>query len=150
MTIRGIRDGLANAVRVAEIVVGGEGLTCYSYTPDAVTVPCFYVGEVDIDPNIDFGGDSDSNTYVCRVLTSENDDAAGQAALDEALERSGPTSVRAAILAAAQQEPGAFALNGACDDLKIVSITAYRRFIVGVSTYYGAEIRVFTIGAGSE
>lgn len=149
MTIRGIRDGLANAVRAAEISVGGEVLTAYPYTPDSVTVPCFYVGEVEIDPNIDYGGDSDSNTYVCRVLTSENDDAAGQAALDALLERSGSTSVRAVIMAAAGS-PGGFALGGACDDLKIVSVSAYRRFIVGMTTYFGAEIRVFTIGAGSE
>jgi len=148
MGLAAVRKALCAAVDNAEIIVGGKQLTCYPRTPSAVNVPCFYVGEFTGDPQIDFGDVTDSYTFMCRVYTSEVDDETGQDAIDELLERSGPTSVRAVITAAAGR-PGEYALSGACDDLKIVDFNGPHRFTVGLTTYYGAEIRVFVIGAGS-
>lgn len=149
MTIAAIRTALAAAVGSAEIVVGGLELTAYSYTPDSVEVPCFYVGEIEsIEPNVDYGGVTDQIVFVCRILASTNDDQAGLAAVDALLERDGPTSVRAPIFEAAGA-PGQPALGGACDDLSIVSVRGHRRYTVGDDIYYGAEIRIMTIGAGT-
>lgn len=149
MGIQEVFTGLANAVRAAEIIVGGAELTCYDYTPDSIVAPAFYAGEVEIEPNIDFSGDTDTLTVVTRVMCARTDDKAGQKALLALLARKGPTSVRAAILAAAG-EPGEFALGGACDDINIISVRGMRGYTIGTTNYVGAEIRVLAIGAGSE
>lgn len=149
MGIQEVFTALSEAVDAAKISVGGVQLTCYDFTPDAITAPAFYVGETDIDPNIDYSTETDELTVVCRVMCARTDDSAGQKALIALLERKGPTSVRAAILAA-EGAPGERALGGACDDINIISVRGMRGYIIGTTTYVGAEIRVLAVGVRSE
>lgn len=149
MGIQAVFTALAEAVDAAKISVGGVQLTCTDYTPDAIEAPAFYAGEVEADTNIDYSTDVDNITVVCRVMCSRADDSAGQKALIALLERKGPTSVRAAILAA-EGAPGERALGGACDDINIISIRGMRGYIIGTTTYVGAEIRVLAVGVRSE
>ncbi len=145
MQIQLVRERLATAV---EAVRGsnGEVLQCFGYTPDAVTPPTFYAGEVTINPNGTFNG-FDTAKIVCRVLTSHSDDMEGQRLLDEFLRRTGDSSIRAAILAA-RGAPGEYALNGACDDVNVDAIQGYRLYRVGTEVFFGAEIVVNAIGDG--
>src|SRR5215468_4540879 len=98
MQIQLVRERLAAAV--AEVQAStGETLQYFGYTPDSVTPPTFYAGEVTLNPNGTFGG-FDQAEVTCRLLTSHSDDKEGQRLLDEFLRRTGMASVRAAILAA--------------------------------------------------
>lgn len=148
MTIKGTRQALCDAVDAAEIVVGGDRMTCLPRNPDDVEGPAFIVFDYDIDPVKDFSGLTDANTFTCLVLVPDTDSETGQEMLDDLLERTGPTSVRAAIMAAAGA-PGEYALGGACDDINITNVTGYGRYTYGTRPFYGAKIRVFTIGAGA-
>lgn len=138
MDLSVVRQELANA---ADTIAG---LTCYGYVPDSISEPCFYAGEVEIDPKQTYGG-SDVALVTCRVLVSKADDRSGQMALDGYLSRSGAKSIRAALLAA-RGAPGELALNGAADDLSIERIQGYRIYETADSKYYGAEIIVKVIG----
>jgi hypothetical protein len=142
MNIYQVKTELAAAVRAAEIPY----LDTYAFAPSKPSVPCFYVGEVSIDPNNTFGAGCDVAEVTCRVLVSSAEDADGQKLLDQYLSRTGDHSVRAALLEA-RGEPGVAALNGAADDLKIVRIDGYRMLTdPGNDTYYGADITVQVIG----
>ncbi|MFY1660905.1 hypothetical protein [Micromonospora sp. WMMD1274] len=139
MNISDVRQELANAVKPI------RGLTCYGYVPDSFTVPCFFPLEVEVDPNQSYGG-YDRATVTCRIFVSSVDDKAGQKLLDELLSRTGPRSVRAALMAA-RGEPGEYALNGAADDFKIARIQGYRKYQVDDNTvYFGAEIVIEVLG----
>jgi len=143
-----VKRELANAVTVAEI----PDLDAYPYVPDAPHPPCFYPGEVTIDPNQSFAptpGGHDEAEIVCRLLVDGGDDADGQAALDRYLSRSGPYSVRAALYVA-RGAPGQAALNGACDDFVITRIDGYRKIPgPGEGLFYGAQITIRLIGSPS-
>lgn len=142
MQIATVKAAIRDAVIAAEI----PELDCYSYVPDNPSVPCFYPGEVTIDPNQTFGG-SDSAEITCRVLVSAGDDADGQALLDQYLSRSGPYSIRAA-LNAARGAPGELALGGAADDFVITKIDGYRMIPTpNQELLYGAQITVRVIGS---
>jgi hypothetical protein len=145
MQIQLVRERLAAAVAGVR-GSNGEVLQCFGYTPDAVTPPTFYAGEVTLNPNGTFNG-FDTARVVCRVLTSHSDDKEGQRLLDELLRRTGESSIRAALLAA-RGAPGELALGGACDDLNVDAIQGYRLYRVGADVYFGAEIVVNVIGDG--
>jgi hypothetical protein len=137
-----VKQELANAITVAEI----PGLDAYSYLPSSPHLPCFFAGEVSVEVNNTFGG-SDIAVVTCSVFVSAADDLDGQRKLDQLISRSGPYSVRTALMAA-RGEPGEFALNGACDDLSIDRIDGYGLIQVGNNeTFYGANITVRLIGS---
>lgn len=137
-----VKAELAAAVAAAEI----PNLDTYSFVPDRPSIPCFYAGEVAIEPNNTFGG-SDVAEVTCRVLVSHADDADGQLLLDKYLSRSGDHSIRAALFAA-RGEPGELALNGAADDVVVVRIDGYRVFADSENNaFYGADITVRVIGS---
>lgn len=147
MDVSIVRQRLADAVRDGVTLPAPlPKLQTFGYAPGTIDPPCFYAGEVDIDPNMDFG-DDDKVIIVCRVLTSTADDKTGQLILDKLLCRKGLTSVRRALLAAAGG-PGEYALGGAADDINVVKIDAYRLYRIGTETFFGAEIRVLAIGDG--
>lgn len=143
MNVSLVKAELAAAVAAAEI----PDLDFYSYVPAKPSTPCFYAGEVAIDPNNSFGSGHDVAEVTCRVLVSTTDDADGQLLLDQYLSRTGTYSIRAALLEA-RGAPGELALNGQADDLSIVRIDGYR-MLVGADneTYYGADITVRVIGS---
>jgi len=150
MTIRAIRRGLARVVTDAHLVAGGFGeVTAKHFYPDSLTGPSFCVGEYEVTTSVDFKNRNDSYIFTCRAFVPDSDAEAGQDALDELLEREGNASIRAAI-DAARGAPGEYALGGAADDIYTQSVRNYRRYTFGVNTFYGAEIRVFVIGAGAE
>lgn len=132
MDYTAVRQGLSSA---AEVI---EGLNCRPNMPDSIPAPCFYVGEVTIDYDRDFGG-LDAATFVCRLLVGRADDAAAQQALDQYLKRAGSTSVKAAL----EVEP---TLGGACDDLIVKRVDGHRLYTVGTTTYLGAQFNTFVIG----
>lgn len=149
MLIQSVRQAISDAVDAGIAGVDGMwNLTCTPYVPDAVTVPHFYAGEVEIDVNNAYGsGGYDQARITCRVLVSRADDKTGQALLDELLSRTGTNSIRAA-LNIARGAPGQAALSGTCDDFSIDRIQGYRLYQVGDTQYFGAEIVVRVIGSG--
>lgn len=142
MLVATVKAALRDAVLAAQI----ENLDCYAFAPDDPETPCFYVGEVTLNPQTTFGG-CDTAEFTCRVLVAAGEDEDSQAVLDALLSRSGTRSVRAA-LEAARGAPGAAALDGAADDLSIVRIDGYRMISgPGETTYYGANITVRVLGS---
>jgi len=143
MDIFTVKTELAAAVRAADI----PHLDAYAYAPAKPVVPCFYAGEVTIDPNGSFGAGHDVAEVTCRVLVGSSEDADGQMLLDQYLSRTGEHSIRAALLAA-RGEPGEAALNGAADDLSIVRIDGYRMLTDSSNeSFYGADITVRVLGS---
>ncbi|MFC7380890.1 hypothetical protein [Sphaerisporangium rhizosphaerae] len=142
MDVGAIRKALADVVR-DEI----PSLNCFGYVPDDVPEPCFYSGEVEIDFDKTFGRGMDEIAVTCRLLVSRADDRSGQEALDKYLAGSGPDSIKQAI-ETGRGAPGQSALGGLADDLHVQRVQAYRQYLVGDRTYYGAEIVVRIIGRG--
>jgi hypothetical protein len=143
MQIARVKAAIRDAVIAAEI----PNLDCFSFVPDDPPFPCFYAGEVTIEPNTTFGTGSDQADIMCRVLVGAADDADGQALLDQYLSRAGAYSIRAALLAA-RGAPGDFALGGAADDFLIVRIDGYRMIpSPNQELLYGAQILVRVIGS---
>lgn len=140
MQIGTVRRELANAVRTAVPELNATG-----FMPSKVAVPHFAVGEVELDMNRTMTG-SDQAVITCYVLVSRGEDDDSQALLDEFMSRSGPRSVRAALLAA-RGAPGELALNGAADDLGLLPSAGYRLYQVGEYQYFGATLRVQVIGS---
>lgn len=114
----------------------------YGYTPDSVSPPCFYPGEIDLtyagDTRLTFNGLPVAEA-VCYLLTSRADDRRGQELLDTYLAPTGAASVRAAI-------ESDRTLGGACKTLHVHHVDCYRLYTVGTSTYYGARFRVVILG----
>lgn len=146
MQIKDVKKALSDAVKIAEI----PDLDCFPFVPNEPPIPCFYVGEVTLDPNQTFGpgpGGHDEAEVMCTVAASASDEADGQGRLDDYLSRSGPFSVRAA-LNTARGLPGQLALSGTCDDFVITKIDGYRMITTpNQATFYGARITVRVIGS---
>lgn len=124
-----------------------EGLNYYGFSPDAVTVPCLFATEADIQyDKYSFGGKGDEVIVTLRLLVSKADDKEGQAALDAHLGR-GTRSVKLA-LEAARGAPGESALDGACDDFHVTRVNGYRLYEHNGTDYYGAEFTVLCLGEG--
>lgn len=122
-------------------------LTGLGFTPDAVPEPCFYSGEVSINPNMVFGGAYDI-TVTCRLLVGRQDDEFSQRALDKFLSQTGDQSVVAAFRAArATGRAAGDVLSGAADDFAITGIDGYRLYQVGEVQFYGAEFKIRVIGS---
>ena len=147
MDVELVRQRLADAVK-AGVVLPDVDLQTFGYVPDQVDPPCFYTAEVEIDPNIVFGP-KDQFILRCRVLTSTQDDKAGQQMLDRLLRRKGPTSIRK-VFHEQRGGPGVLALGGAADTLNLQKIDGYRLYKIGVDNYFGAEFRILIIGDGEE
>lgn len=142
-TMAQIRAALGLAPKVAGI----DGLTCYTFTPDAVAAPCWYPGEVTIsrrgpDSHRTFGKPSQGGQrgyeIQCTVLTSRSDDQAGQALLDRYLSEGDPWSLVDAVEADVT-------LGGLCNTLIVHDIDGYRLYTVGSDVYYGARLRVLVL-----
>jgi hypothetical protein len=137
MGIKAIRYAMATAV---EVSVPADMLTCLGYAPDSIPEPCYYPHKVDIVPMPGME-DRDLITVTSRLLVSEADDEAGQNLLDEFLSRDGPNSVRAALAAARP-----LMVDGVPHDIQFVSITAYGKYLIGTTYYFGAELVHTVIG----
>jgi hypothetical protein len=136
-----VYTGLANA---AEAVTG---LRCFGFTPDAPNPPCFFPAEMEIDYDKAFGGGLEAWVVTCRVLVPRSDDRSGQLELQRYLNRTGETSIKAAL--EATRVPGVGALGGACHDLHVRKAGGIGLYEHPVGTFhFGADLEVLIIGRG--
>src|SRR5690242_12722615 len=107
----------------------------YAYGKDAVDPPaCIVVpapGEFLIYDDTMGNGTSGYNLIV-KILMGSQDDRTGQAALLGYLDRTGSTSIRAAIY-------GDQTLGGTCAFCRVASASAYNDVEWGGVVFYGAE-----------
>ena len=140
MNIKAVRSALGLAP--AALIVGTTQLNCSPYTPTAVSVPCFYPAEVELDyahQNSTFNGEPVVEV-TCYVLTaSEAQDQEGQALLDAYLNHTGASSIKAAL--ETDQT-----LGGICKSVFAHNVDGYRLYTVGTVAYYGARFRVQVLG----
>ena len=141
MDIAAVRAALGNAPANVPAVLG-KTLTCTAYTPNSVTVPCFFPVEVEVkyhDPHNTFGGQPVLEV-MCRLLTAEQaNDIGGQQMLDAYLSHPSSTSVKAAI--EADQT-----LGGTAKLAFVHDIDGYRLYTIGLNAYYGATFHVLVMG----
>lgn len=148
MQISQVRDAIADAARAVVLPAGIGKLTCTGYVPDAVTAPCFFVGEVEVTFDKAMARKLDELLFTCRVLAGRADDRSSQRIIDALLSGSGDASLKAAI-EAARGAPGEMALDGLAHDLHVQRVQGYRWFEHAGSTYVGAELVIKVIGDGS-
>ena len=148
MQISAVRDAIADAARVVVLPSGVGKLVCTGFVPDAVTAPCFFVGEVEITFDKAMNRKLDELLFTCRVLAGRADDRSSQRIIDALVSGSGPASLKQAI-EAARGAPGEYALGGLAHDLHLQRVQGYRWFEHAGSTYIGAELVVRVIGDGS-
>lgn len=148
MQISAVRDALADAARVVVLPAGIGKLTCFGYVPDSVVVPCFFVGEVEINFDKTMGRGTDELLFTCRVLAGRADDRSAQRILDALLSGAGVASLKQA-LEAARGAPGEMALEGAADDLHLERVQGYRWYEHQGSSFVGAELAIKVIGSGN-
>jgi hypothetical protein len=146
--VSAVRAAIAAAASTVQLPAGAGHLTCTGYTPDAVTEPHFFAGEVGIEFDKTFGRGLDELEVTCRALVGRGDDRAAQEVLDLLLSGSGPGSLKAAI-EAARGAPGEAALGGLADDLHVVRVQGYRWYEHAGVQYVGAELIVRVIGPGT-
>jgi hypothetical protein len=147
MDLDAVALGLATAA--ADIV----GLTCYEYTPESVTVPAFYVGEITTDFDETMARGMDRLTVVCRLVVQYSDPKSAQRELNAYMSGSGVKSVKAALNAARGAPgdsalPSTLAANGCCDDAVLTRIAGHRLYTIGTAVYLGAEFTITVIGPG--
>jgi hypothetical protein len=147
MQISEVREAIAEAARAIVLPEGAGALTCTGYTPDAVTEPHFFVGEVEVAFDKAMGRALDELTITCRALVGRGDDRAAQKVLDGLLSGAGPASLKQAI-EAARGAPGQAALGGLADDLHLQRVQGYRWYEHAGTQYVGAELIIRVIGKG--
>ncbi|MCX4752894.1 hypothetical protein [Kitasatospora purpeofusca] len=147
MQIAAVRAAIADAARTVTLPAGTRKLTATGYTPDSVTEPHFFTGEVAVDFDRTMGRGVDELEITCRVLVGRGDDRAAQAVLDALLSGAGPASLKAAI-EAARGAPGEPALGGLAHDLRVERVQGYRWYEHAGVQYVGAELTIRVIGDG--
>jgi len=138
--IAAVRAALGRAPATVPAVLGKQ-ITCTAYTPNSVTVPCFFPAEVEVkyhDARNTFNGQPVIEA-MCRLLTAEQaNDVGGQQLLDAYLSHPSSTSVKAAI-------ESDQTLGGAAKLVFVHDIDGYRLYTVGLNAYYGATFRVLVM-----
>ncbi|WP_327679485.1 hypothetical protein [Kitasatospora sp. NBC_00458] len=147
MQIAAVRAALADAARTVQLPAGVRKLTATGYTPDSVSEPHFFTGEVSVDFDKAMGRALDELEITCRVLVGRGDDRAAQQLLDALLSGAGPASLKAAI-EAARGGPGEPALGGLAHDLRLERVQGYRWYEHAGVQYVGAELIIRVIGDG--
>ncbi|MER5355717.1 hypothetical protein ABT093_36010 [Kitasatospora sp. NPDC002551] len=147
MQIAEVRAAIADAARTVQLPDGTRKLTATGYTPDAVSEPHFFTGEVAVDFDKTMGRGLDELEITCRVLVGRADDRAAQRLLDALLSGAGPASLKRAI-EAARGAPGEHALGGLADDLRVERVQGYRWYEHAGVQYVGAEMIIRVFGDG--
>lgn len=141
MDINAVKTGLATQAGTVT-----PALNAFGFVPDSIIPPCFFTGEVDIEYDKAFNRGLDELMVTCYILVGYSFSEPAQKLLDGYLKGSGPSSLKAAI----EGTPGIpQTLGGACDDLHVVRVQAYRPYQLGGSDYVGAELIVRVIGSGT-
>lgn len=124
------------------------GVNAFSEVPDSLPTIGFYVGEMDITPNITMRGQrsggglrrgTDEATITCRILVARFNEKTALRKLREYMGGAGMLS----LLDAIEQNRD---LNDTVHDSKITSIRGNRMFDVGGEKYYGVEFDLYVIG----
>lgn len=144
MNLRQVKAALAAAC--AGVAVDGRELHTYSYRPNSVVVPCFYVVDFgSIDPHATMG-----NRYMAKFkgtgLVSAANDRQSQGLLDDMRSQTGAASIFAAI-EAVRGAPGVAALGGLVDDCFVSEIDEPGMYTFGENSYYGAEFTIECVGS---
>lgn len=138
-------NAIADALEAAAETV--PGINAFSEVPDDLPSIGFYVGEIDITPNVTMRGQrvggvrrgTDEAQITCRMLVARFSERGAVRKLRSFMGGSGMNSVLDAI----EQNR---TLSGSVDDLKVTAIRGNRLFDVGGSKYYGVEFDLFVIG----
>lgn len=128
------------ALAVAAAAIPGVNAT--PHAPAALEAPAFYPGESEIDYDQTFAKGVDDIQVTCYLMTSFSDDKDGQALLDCLVGR-GPESIKVALEADRT-------LGGACSDMTVRRMQAYRTYGSGTDTFYGAQLIVRVVGQAEE
>ena len=128
----------ALASRIATGMTGTRiGGSVFAYGPDSLNPPTCIVlpapGEFLVYDD-SMSGTSGYNLVV-KILMGSQDDRAGQAELLSYLDRTGSTSIRAAVY-------GDSTLGGTCSFCRISGASAYNDVEWAGMTFYGAELNV--------
>lgn len=143
-TVSEIKEAIAAGVK-AIIRPNDARMEFFSFTPDRPPMPCLYVGEVNIDPDTNFGAGSDTYTFRLVILVSASDDKDGQARLDSYVSRTGVRSIRAA-LETLRGNPGEYALGGLVSDLHVTRVDGYGYYTLAENRFFGATIQLTVLG----
>jgi len=140
MDLDAVAEGFASAVRAQLGTTGNEqqnAVTCSAFLPAAVTAPHFFVADIVCELHKTFGGFTKA-TFTLRILAGRQDEEQASRRLRGWLS-DGTGSLYAAI-----EGPHAAGLpqtlGGACSDLAITRIQAYRMYIHNGVPYLGAEL----------
>ena len=129
MSMSTIRDGLKT--RLATI----SGLRAYDTMPDNPSPPFAVVVPGPINYDVAMARGLDEQEFDILVVVSRVHERIGQDLLDGYCDRSGPTSIKAAI-------EGDRTLSGACDTLRVTQMRNYQALAIGEVQYLAAEFVV--------
>ncbi|MDG4750622.1 hypothetical protein O7630_06710 [Micromonospora sp. WMMD718] len=132
MDISAVRQAIADAVKNAI-----PGLNTYAYVPDSTSVPCFYVGGVEVRYDQTLGDNNCELSIVCPILISNTNDRSGQMQLDTFLMPAGDQSLKAAI----ESDPS---LGDLCSFVEVVSAQNYGYN----NSRLGADLIINVVGNG--
>jgi hypothetical protein len=133
--IKAVRKGLQAAAAVIPDLQG------YSYGQGALSIPAFFVADLELDFGSALEVGMDVATFNCRALVSKVDELGGQELLDELMSRTGDMSVKAALEADRT-------LGGACVELFVSKVVGPRVFRQDLTDYLGAQWAVQVTGRG--
>lgn len=150
MDVRAVRQGVADAINEAAIVVNGHPLTAFSFVPAEGPTPFAYVQLEGVSFDKTFHRGLDEIELTLMVMCSISDDQSGQEQLDALLSGSGSSSIKAAM-EAARGAPGESALGGAADDVYVDGTDSAPRWFdwSDGKKYYGCGLKVRVIGPGA-
>jgi hypothetical protein len=121
-------------------------LTCLPFVPAKPTPPAAFVAPTRATFDKAFRRGLDEWLFTVTLVVARGDDEASQTLLDAYLAGSGALSVKAAIEV---HHPPAVVLGGACDDVHVTAVEAYRWFQFAEVQYLGAQWAVRVIGSGT-
>lgn len=136
MNLSAVRSAIASAASSVT-----PALNTYAYVPTSVSLPCFYIGSIELAYDQTFGRGNDDIVLTCVVLVSATSDQSGQAQLDAYLNGSGTNSLKAAIEVDET-------LGGTCDNVQVARAQNYGYHTVDSVQYLGAELVVQVTGDG--
>lgn len=144
-----VAEALATAAKnvtyTPAIGQAAAALTAHGFALESLgTLPCFEVGEFDIEFDKTFGAPGQRLSEVlvtCRVYASRADDRSGHTVLKQLLKAAGATSVKAAIEADRT-------LGGLVEALRVERVKGYGVYEVAGANYYGARFDVRVWGRG--
>lgn len=120
-----------------------SGFRAYDIIPDSIQVPCGIVGAPSCSYDLTYGRGIDKYNFIIRVLVSRSNLRSAQDALDAYLAPTGASSIKVAV------EAGGGTLGGTVDVCRVTGFNGYGQYVVGDTTYLGAELPVECWASGT-